>query len=196
MPGWVGVGVDTPLPFVVVVGFFVVVVGFFVVVVVCGGPGINQLDHTERSYQVSIMAKIYRSTKESLLWLGEVEDEPIYPFQHFASPDFYDLMLLEEKVHEFDFASPPSLQSPATDAVINVPAAFEVVELQILSFFFNTQVSAMFSTINQDPCGCSGYYCIVFFNFVLKYSFGWTSNLYLLRVLLVKVEALGETTWL
>lgn len=90
---------------------------------------INQFDHAEKAHQVALMAKVYRSTKESLLWLGEVEDEPIYPFQPLESADYYDLMLLEEKVQQSGLESPRPLENSLTDAPINVPAAFEVVNL-------------------------------------------------------------------
>lgn len=76
------------------------------------------------------MGSIYRSSKECLLWLGEVEDEKIYPFERLSHPDPLELAILKETIQKFKLESPKPLQSIVTGTnSIDVPAALEVVDL-------------------------------------------------------------------
>jgi hypothetical protein len=78
------------------------------------------------------MGEIYKSTKECLMWLGEVEDEPIEPFQPLTSYNEAEVRSLKELVHDLKLNTPEPLrnagkESSSTD--IDIPGAFEVAEL-------------------------------------------------------------------
>jgi Heterokaryon incompatibility protein (HET) len=93
---------------------------------------INQLDDVERSHQVRIMGTIYKSTKECVMWLGEVEDEPIESFQPLNSWNEAEVQALKELIKDLKLSNPEPLRNAGKQMAsvsIDIPGAFEVAEL-------------------------------------------------------------------
>lgn len=64
------------------------------------------------------------------MWLGEVEEEPIEPFRCPESPNSTEMKILQDLVRDLNLTTPEALQNPGNEtASINIPGAFEVVEL-------------------------------------------------------------------
>lgn len=89
---------------------------------------INQLDIDERSQQVELMGMIYKSARECILWLGEVEEQPIGPLQLFGSVNEAELRVLENLIQDLKLSTPEPLKNVSSGASINVLGAFEVME--------------------------------------------------------------------
>lgn len=91
---------------------------------------INQVDVEERSRQVRIMGRIYKSTRECIMWLGELEEEPIEPFHRLESWNPAEVTALEGLIQDLKLTTPETLRNAGKEtASIDVPGAFEIIEL-------------------------------------------------------------------
>lgn len=92
---------------------------------------INQADFEERSQQVRIMGRIYKATKECIIWIGEVEEEPIEKFGYLETLNQAQVTALEGLIKGLDLTTVKPLQNAGKDltASIDVPGAFEVIEM-------------------------------------------------------------------
>lgn len=92
---------------------------------------INQLDDNERAQQVQLMGSIYKNTIDCTVWLGEVDEEAIPPLQPHQSWSQAEARYFGRLIKELKLKSPEPLQRAGKegDASIDVPGAFEIIEL-------------------------------------------------------------------
>jgi hypothetical protein len=100
---------------------------------------INQKDIHEKPHQVRIMGRIYKSTEECIMWLGDVEDEPIQPFKPLPRESWSptEVAVLNGLIQDLKLTTPEPLQSTNEEtASIDVPGAFEVAKLLARNIHF------------------------------------------------------------
>jgi Heterokaryon incompatibility protein (HET) len=98
---------------------------------------INQLSLEERSQQVKIMGLIYKTTRECIIWLGEVDDDPIQPYKKLEAYNPVDVSVLEGHIRDKKLESPKPLQNAGkTTESLDIPGAFEVADLLARNIHF------------------------------------------------------------
>jgi hypothetical protein len=76
------------------------------------------------------MGRIYKSTRECIMWLGDVEEEPIEPFHRLESWNSTEVRVLEGLIQDLKLTTPETLRNAGKEtASIDVPGAFEIMEL-------------------------------------------------------------------
>jgi len=115
---------------------------------------INQTDDEERSQQVRIMGRIYKSTRECIMWLGEVEEEPIEPFHRLESWNPAEVRVLEGLIQDLKLTTPEPLRNAGKEtASIDVPGAFEIIELlEQKKHFHEMPFFRILPTGGIEPC--------------------------------------------
>jgi hypothetical protein len=92
---------------------------------------INQWDHIERAQQVRLMGAIYKTTINCRVWLGEVDEEAIQTLKPHGSSSQAEARQFGRLVKDLKLTDPQPLQhgEKEEDATVDVPGAFEIIEL-------------------------------------------------------------------
>ena len=76
------------------------------------------------------MGTIYKSTKECIIWLGDVNDESIQPYEPVQSINPVELAVLQGLIQKHNLQTPNPLQKAGKNTTfLDIPGALEIAEL-------------------------------------------------------------------